>query len=699
MPGNGWCTHPKRQLASGVKLLVRGGELACRNSWGGDLFQSRLDDEVTPVAAADLPGNDRDDEVTSVTIPSTRSEPAEDRVVRDRPAPQRTPPDDANDAAHRDQEERARIMARGSRDAVAQARQRFSSRHQPAAKDAVVADDDMAAAGSGDRVVTRQERFSDREFAAGLPHVRTGPVPREEVQQRRVASPDRFDTVPAIDPDFDMPGQRNRTEPQAAAVAEPEPAPDPIADDEQVTAYEHVLQRARRIRASKQERIRPIRHADILLNRDDAAPVDAPDVHEPAAYRRADDWRDDLEDANAAHVEAHAAYDDDPGWNDAGVETLETWDGDRDDTEDAWERSADDDLETEAWAEEDIPDDEREDGLAASWDHEDDIWEDEDDSYYQPEPRRSGWLSRFRLGRHSPESTYDDATITRHAGSSHGYRDDEPIEDDRAWAHHDPEPAPSWDDPFDNDLPPWQEPMRAHAYAEELPAPAPVPPPVPASERAGESWNAASMPVRPLAPARSRKPLDAELPDLDDALFEDREDRVLRAERSTGMRAESATSDPISARDSFFRASRYPRPEAASPFRDGPEPAVLDSTSALPDLDGDRLDLRDVVARGAEMVDRRIEVAPDVPRQCRTCRSFRSADGGTRGWCTNEWAFTHRRMVNDDDLACVSAIGCWWLPADHLRLDLDDDADGARTPRMDELIASKNPAKRRVAGE
>jgi hypothetical protein len=210
------------------------------------------------------------------------------------------------------------------------------------------------------------------------------------------------------------------------------------------------------------------------------------------------------------------------------------------------------------------------------------------------------------------------------------------------------------------------------------------------------------MPVRPLAPVRSRKQLDAELPDLDDRLFDEPVDRVIRAERSTGMRAEPARSDPIDsipARDSFFRASRYPRPEAATPFRAGPEPAELDSTSTLPDLDGDRLDMRDVVARGAEMVDRRIEVAPDVPRQCRTCRSFRSADGGTRGWCTNEWAFTHRRMVNDDDLACASAIGCWWLPADHLRLDLDDDADDARTPRMDELIASKNPAKRRVAGE
>ena len=141
MPGNGWCTHPKRQLNSGVKLLVRAGELACRNTWGGDLFQSRLEDDASPAVAADLPGNDQDDEVTSVTIPTNQPVPDEDRVVRDHPSIRRPHRLDSNDAAHRDQEERARVMARGSRDALAKARPRFTSRHQPRQQD-VAADDD-----------------------------------------------------------------------------------------------------------------------------------------------------------------------------------------------------------------------------------------------------------------------------------------------------------------------------------------------------------------------------------------------------------------------------------------------------------------------------------------------------------------------------------------------------------------------------
>jgi hypothetical protein len=56
-------------------------------------------------------------------------------------------------------------------------------------------------------------------------------------------------------------------------------------------------------------------------------------------------------------------------------------------------------------------------------------------------------------------------------------------------------------------------------------------------------------------------------------------------------------------------------------------------------------------------------------------------------------------MVNDDDLACRSSIGCWWLPADDWRMDLDDESDDVPTPRMDELIARNRPAARRASGE
>ena len=758
MPGNGWCTHPKRQLNSGVKLLVRAGELACRNTWGGDLFQSRLEDDASPAAAADLPGNDQDDEVTSVTIRTNQHVPVVDRVVRDHPSIRRPHRLDSNDAAHRDQEERARVMARGSRDALAQARQRFTSRHQPRQQD-VVADDDSDESASSDRVVTRQQRFSDRDFASGLPPLKTAPVPREEIRQRNAASEDRFDTVPEINPDFDMPGQRRRSEPVATSAPEPETpaeqANPPEIDQDQLTAYEHVLQRARRIRETKQDRARPIRRAALLHHRDDTE-QDAFEVRpepdlgpDPRESQPAFDEPESLE-------RAAAPIHDEPAWIDEYDAPASSIDNPTGDAEDFWDGEAafrdevDDIGQTaEAWTDEDDV-----------WDEDESDWIDDDAGVYEePAPRRLGWLGRLGFGRRSAAESHDDAMVTRHSSSTDLWAeddryeyDDEPFEDgldtdvyaddDRivaSWEHNpieargpyeydrpeerglydreqiylEPElewsederleQSPDWLDD-DDDLPPWSEAHSPAAYAEEFPDPAPVPAPVPAAERAGDAWDVAGMPVRPVPASRPRQRLTAELPDLDDALFDD--DRVLRAERPPVVSSEpeaptyeSRVSSAPSARDSYFRASRYPHQEHASPFRDGPAPEAPVAESTLPDIESDRLDVRDAVARGAELIDRQIDVAPEVPRQCRTCRSFRSADGGTRGWCTNEWAFTHRRMVNEDDLACVSAIGCWWMPADHLRLDLDEELDDVPTPRMDELIARHSPAARKASGE
>lgn len=75
----------------------------------------------------------------------------------------------------------------------------------------------------------------------------------------------------------------------------------------------------------------------------------------------------------------------------------------------------------------------------------------------------------------------------------------------------------------------------------------------------------------------------------------------------------------------------------------------------------------------------------DIPRCCRTCRDFRAAEAGGRGgWCTNRWAFRHRRMVDVDQLTCETTIGDWWLPTDDA---WQDDFDVGRhtlsTPLMD----------------
>jgi hypothetical protein len=695
MPGNGWCTHPKRQLSSGVKLLVRAGELACRNSWGGDLFQSRIDDEAAaePVAPADLPASGQDDEVTSVTIPSGRPQPREDRVVADRPAARRDA-HDTNDAARRDQEERARIMARGSRDAVAHARQRFTSRNQPRPDSDVVAGDNVDQQEGADRVLTRQARFSDRGFASALPRIPTEPVPREEIAQR--GEQDRFDTVPAIDPNFDLPGQRYRAEPVGPA---PEPVPEAARDEVHLTTYEHVLQRARRIRASKQG-ARPIRHADLLLARDEAV--------------------DDRELIPAYAVPPAEAYDPEPAYDEMEPEQLEA---------EAWPDATaaqvpvfsagepDDDILDDLDAGEDThqwPD--------ASWADEDDELEDEpwddshaewdDDNPTERAPRRHGWLNRIGF-RRSNQIAHDDATVTRHAAAMLSYPEDEPYDDlDAGWAYEEPAIGTPWSEHHaaDAELPAYRQSRHGSTWDAQISAPAPVP----ASER-DHQWDDVVQPVRPAAPARHRSRLSAELPDLDDALFDGEDTLAARVERpqqeqdarsAAPMLPASSAAEALrsrSPRDSFFRSSRFTRDATASAHETRraavPRDVAPVEGATLPDLDSDRLDVRDVVARGGELLDRRIAVAPDIPRKCRTCRSFRSADGGTRGWCTNEWAFTHRRMVNDDDLACVSAVGCWWLPADHLRLDLDEDVDDAPTPRMDELIARNRPAARRASGE
>lgn len=78
-----------------------------------------------------------------------------------------------------------------------------------------------------------------------------------------------------------------------------------------------------------------------------------------------------------------------------------------------------------------------------------------------------------------------------------------------------------------------------------------------------------------------------------------------------------------------------------------------------------------------------------APRCCRTCRDFRPAEGGERGWCTSAWAFQHRRMVHADELACFSAIGIWWLPSDSLWLDDLDFGHAEPTPLVDAMVARR----------
>jgi hypothetical protein len=91
-----------------------------------------------------------------------------------------------------------------------------------------------------------------------------------------------------------------------------------------------------------------------------------------------------------------------------------------------------------------------------------------------------------------------------------------------------------------------------------------------------------------------------------------------------------------------------------------------------------------------DRLDMTIEASPTVPRMCRTCRDFRPADNGGRGWCTNKWAFSHRRMVDADELPCETSLGCWWLPHDEVWLsEADAVAHTEPTPLVDHWLGRR----------
>jgi hypothetical protein len=82
-----------------------------------------------------------------------------------------------------------------------------------------------------------------------------------------------------------------------------------------------------------------------------------------------------------------------------------------------------------------------------------------------------------------------------------------------------------------------------------------------------------------------------------------------------------------------------------------------------------------------------------IPRMCRTCRDFRPAESGERGWCTNKWAFSHRRMVDADELPCGTTIGGWWLPHDESWMTgVDISAHSQPTPLLDHWLALRAAA-------
>ena len=90
----------------------------------------------------------------------------------------------------------------------------------------------------------------------------------------------------------------------------------------------------------------------------------------------------------------------------------------------------------------------------------------------------------------------------------------------------------------------------------------------------------------------------------------------------------------------------------------------------------------------AESLNRSTEgVWSGIVKTCQTCRDFRPAGNGQRGWCTNQWAFKHRRMVDAQDRPCETSIGHWWIPGDVAwQGSLDIAALGQPTPNVDKYL-------------
>ncbi|HWV33991.1 MAG TPA: hypothetical protein VNZ55_00055, partial [Thermomicrobiales bacterium] len=282
-------------------MLVRKDELACRNSWGSDLWVSATapDSNTPDQPAAQLtediviPPQKLDDVIESVVASDFAERPstpvsddddasAEDVVVgeaslvpeqREPSLPDQDDLTSINTAAHNDQEHRAQVIARGSLDAILQARERVQRRRgagqrsTPHAEDSSDVPQPVTEDVRPDTVQSRQVP-ANQEQRSPLERQRvqfgrayndpTPPVPVSETRgdERDSGSSgydaDIFDSVPEIDPAVELPhideATRRRIE-QEQAVDELEGSGE-ILPEEQLSSYDLVLQRARAIRAA-----------------------------------------------------------------------------------------------------------------------------------------------------------------------------------------------------------------------------------------------------------------------------------------------------------------------------------------------------------------------------------------------------------------------------------------------------------------
>lgn len=796
MSGNGWCTHPKRQVSSDVRILVRKGELACRNSWGGDLWTSaeaqvpasdpgpaapgsafianeHTEDQVTSVRASGPSSSETDSIVFSE--PSFSAENREDIIVDHasvrtndagpgRASRSRGDVDDdgLNVPAQEDQQERARIIARGSRDAILRARERHTQRrkgadrlHPPrgqddtphesedsrvtptgdqeqeaaAASDAGTAsiaknDDDMVGGnlrfGRRAHLTNETPERSDQKASVPAEFIRTygdptPPVQPDDVRRDphnmvvRKTDRDRFETVPEIKPDIELPRIRQFLQTGEGAGKGIDPGAADTGSSTPVDSYDLVLRRAQAIKdASRTQR----------QGRGSGLPRKAPIT--PGAPT-----------LPAEQTETR-------GRRSERVNHLPEieWDVDADEADESFARGRLPDLDTD-----DIVSGRHHDDRARShasdidlpevadnpaWDNDDDPRLDNDhDPFTRPlttADHRQNWWRGLTFGRARNQPVHigpdEDRDPYTAADADDWIEDEIDVEMDRAAdTFHDdeftdavaepaeptvvrryaatglsaatserrsgrPEPRrPSWE-PFDESA---NTPLRRKRIGTS--SPATVHSVDPERDRDRSTRGTRSVHAAEFA-LRDERGMDA----FRSALFRDDHGPEgssttpagqpdARDDETVAIRQPTATADARGSRRTSYRPLEEQVREPAR-LRHAPVERADDP------FQDETFDIRDLVAHGDDVLDMTIELAPELPRMCQTCRDFRPSESGERGWCTNDWAFTHRQMVNAESLPCQSSIGCWWLPNDASWLPaLDPSERKAPTPRIDRLVA------------
>jgi hypothetical protein len=229
MSGLGWCMHPQRRVTHDLKIMVRRGELGCRDGWSRDLWAPAGEIKAAAPADAPLTGPVRPvtpEEMTllvsskHVTLePTARSVPtsAVDVVVGETPAMQTT-------------DDRATLLSHDPRAAIEAARKRHLANLQGGSSADTVSEppsnstsdlystpyrSSYAASttnsGSyGESIARPLQRTDQPRFGSEVAPVQPDEVPRDSSGLTSThEDEEHFSTVPPVVDGFDLPRARD----------------------------------------------------------------------------------------------------------------------------------------------------------------------------------------------------------------------------------------------------------------------------------------------------------------------------------------------------------------------------------------------------------------------------------------------------------------------------------------------------------